>query len=112
MLVVIFFVFAKGLSSEIPEFIASFLITDALFHGDKGKALSAFLTALPKVLAALYGVDEPTVDSFIEALIAFLVAFFDLYFCCHYLSAFRTFSPLSIHFSFFFCSQLLFGAMA
>ena len=50
MLVVIFFVFAKGLSSEMPGFIANFLITVVLFRGDKGKALSAFLTALPKYL--------------------------------------------------------------
>ena len=106
MLVVIFFVFAEGLSSEIPEFIASFLITDVLFHGDKGKALSAFLTALPKVLAALYGVDEPTVDSFIAALIAFLVAFFNLYFFCHSLSAFQPFSPSSVRFAFLLLDSL------
>ena len=84
----------------MPEFIANFLITVVLFRGDKGNALSAFLTALPKVLAALYGVDEPTVDSFIAALIALLAAFFNLYFCCRSLSAFQTFSPLSIRFSF------------
>ena len=106
MLVVIFFVFAKGHPSEIPEFIANFLITVVLFRSDKGKALSAFLTTLLKVLAALYGVDEATVDSFIATLIAFLAAFFYLYFCCHYLSAFRTFSPLSIHFSFLLLDSL------
>ena len=44
------------------ESIANFLIIVVIFCGDKGKALSAFLTPLPKVLAQLYGVDEPTVD--------------------------------------------------
>ena len=72
----------------MPEFIADFFITVVLFCVDKGKALSAFLTALPKVLAALYGVDEPNVDSFITALMPFLAASFNLYFCCHSLSAF------------------------
>ena len=42
MLVVVFFVFAEGLWSEMSEFIANFLITVVLFGGDKGKALSAF----------------------------------------------------------------------
>ena len=69
----------------MPEFIAIFLITVVLFHG--GKALSDFLTALPKVLTtALYGIDEPTIDSFIPALIVLSAAFFNLYFCCHSLS--------------------------
>ena len=81
-------------------FIANFLITVVLFHGDKGKVLSAFLTALPKVLAELYGIDKPAVDLFIAALIAFLAAFLNQYLCCCSLSAFRTFSPFSNHFSF------------
>lgn len=46
----------------MPEFIADFFITVVLFRVDKGKALYAFLTTLPKVLATLYGVDEPNVD--------------------------------------------------
>ena len=68
----------------MPEFIAIFLITVVLFHG--GKALSAFLTAFPKVLTALYGIDEPTIDSFIPALTVLSAAFFNLYLCCHSLS--------------------------
>ena len=76
-MLVTFFIFAKRLSSDIPEFIANFLITVVLFRGDNSKALSAFLTDLPKVLAALYDVDEPTVDSFIAALIECLPAFFN-----------------------------------
>ena len=49
----------------MPKFIISFFITVVLFRSDKGKALSALLTDLPNILAALYGVDEPTIDLFI-----------------------------------------------